>query len=137
MTRERRITVLVLIGTLIVGVLIGMLTPGLFHKYRGGMQHGHGRPGHSDEGKKEWFAHTIDRIVQPDSIQAKKIEPITTWASQQIESLEISSNARMSEIMDSVKEQLQPILTEEQQKRLSEFHNTARGKWKGDGARGH
>ena len=52
MTRERRITILVLIGTLIAGILIGMLTPGLVHKYRG-VQRGHGGPGRSDEGKKE------------------------------------------------------------------------------------
>lgn len=137
MTRERKITILVLIGTLMIGVLIGMLTPGLFHKYRGGMRHGRGEVTHGDEGKKEWFTHTINRIVQPDSIQAKKIEPITTWASQQIESLEISSNARMSQIMDSVRMQLQPILTETQQEQLTEFHNNAREKWRGDGGKRH
>jgi hypothetical protein len=137
MTRERRITILVLIGTLVVGILIGMLTPGLFHKYRGRMQRGKGGPENTDGGKKEWFAHTINRIVQPDSVQSKKIEPITTWASQQIEAVEVSSNARMSEILDSVKVQLQPILTDEQQQRLSEFRNKAQGKWKGEGDRRH
>ena len=137
MTRERKITVLILIATLIVGVFIGLLIPGLFHKYRGGMQ---GKPGGRDRGddsKKEWFARTINRIIKPDSIQAGKIKPITDWASQQIEAVEISSNARMSDILDSVKVQLKPILTEEQQERLTEFQGRAQGRWKdkGDGRR--
>jgi type II secretory pathway component PulK len=131
MTRERRITILLLIATLVVGLLIGMLTSGLVHTYRGGMHRGRRGPDHGDEGKKEWFVHTINRIVQPDSIQADKIKPITSWASQQIEALEISSNVRMSEILDSVRVQLKPILTEEQQQRLSEFQDKAQGTWKG------
>lgn len=133
MTRERRTTILILVATLIVGVFIGLLVPGFFHKYRSGIQRGRGGPMHSDESKKEWFAHTINRIIQPTASQSEKIKPITDWASQQIEAVEISSNERMSDILDSVKVQLNPILSDEQQKRLSEFQGRAQGKWKGKG----
>jgi hypothetical protein len=65
----------------------------------------------------------------------KKIKPITDWASQQIEAVEISSNASMSNVLDSVKNQLKPILTEAQQKRLTEFQGRAQGRWKGKDGR--
>ena len=84
-----------------------------------------------NERKKEWFASTIYRIVKPDSVQAKQIKPIADWATQRIEEIEIFSNARMSAVLDSVKSQLNPILTEEQQQRLTEFHEKANGRWKG------
>jgi hypothetical protein len=130
MTSERRKSILILCATLIVGILIGLLVPGFFHKYEG-RKHGRGGRDISNEHKKEWFASTIYKIVKPDSAQAKQIKPITDWASQQIEAIEISSNSQMSAVLDSVKVQLKPILTEEQQQRLVEFHEKANGRWKG------
>ena len=127
MTSERKKTILILCATLVVGVLIGLLVPGFFHKYegrRGGREM-------SNKGKKEWFASTIYRVVKPDSAQAKQIKPITEWDSQQIEAIEVSSNSQMSVVLDSVKIQLKSILTEEQQQRLVEFHEKAHGRWKG------
>lgn len=131
MTSERKKTILILSATLVVGILVGLLVPGFFHKYRGNNQHGRGERGHETDHKKEWFVGTIHRIVKPDSAQAKQIKPITDWASHQIEAVEISSNAQMSTILDSVNIQLKPILTAEQQQRLTEFHSKARGQWRG------
>lgn len=128
MTSERRKSILILCATLIVGILIGLLVPGLFHKYEGRK---HGRD-MGNERKKEWFASTIYRVVKPDSAQAKQIKPIAEWASQQLEAIEVSSNAQMSAVLDSVKSQLKPILTEEQQQRLIDFHAKAQGRWKGN-----
>lgn len=132
MTSERRKSILILSATLIVGILIGLLVPGFFHKYEG-RRHGRGGREISNERKKEWFASTIYKIVKPDSAQMKQIKPITEWASQQIETIEISSNSQMSAVLDSVKVQLKPILTDEQQQRLVEFHERAQGRWKGKG----
>lgn len=134
MTSERRKSILILCATLLVGILIGLLVPGFFHKYDG-RRHGRGGREITNEGKKEWFASTIYKIVKPDSAQAKQIRPITDWASQQIEVIEVSSNSQMSAVLDSVKSQLKPILTEEQQQRLVEFHEKAQGRWKGNGDR--
>ena len=134
MTSERRKSILILCATLIVGILLGLLVPGFFHKYRGG-QHGRGGSNRGGGHKKEWFAGTIYRVVKPDSTQAKQIKPITEWASQQIEAAEVESNAKLSAIMDSVKVQLKPILNEEQLKRLDEFDARAKGHWEGRGER--
>ena len=130
MTSERRKSILILCATLLVGILVGLLVPGFFHKYEG-RRHGRGGREMSNEGKKEWFAGTIYRVVKPDSAQAKQIKPITDWAAQQIEAIEVSSNSQMSAVLDSVKAQLKPILTEEQQQRLVEFHEKAEGRWRG------
>ncbi|MEK6780937.1 MAG: hypothetical protein AABY93_04495 [Bacteroidota bacterium] len=131
MTNERKKTILILSATLIVGILIGLLIPGFFHKYQGNNQRGRGVRDRSSDHKKEWFVRTIYNVVKPDSAQAKQIKPITDWASQQIAAIEISSNSQMSAILDSVKIQLKPILTAEQQQRLTEFHSKAQGRWKG------
>jgi len=138
MTRERKITLLILTTTLIVGVLLGLLIPGFFHKYRShenGRQDGHPgdhhRDGHrGDISKKDWFANTIFQVVQPDSIQFVQIKPVTDWAAHEIGLLESSSNARMSAILDSVKIQLEPILTAGQKAKLGEFQEKTRGRWK-------
>jgi uncharacterized membrane protein YraQ (UPF0718 family) len=135
MTRERKFTILILIGTLIVGVLIGLLVPGLFHKYRSGKQSSRAGADRAEISKQEWFSNAIKRVVKPDSVQAKRIKPITDWAAHQVDSIERSSNAQMSELLDSVKVQLKPILNEEQQKRLDEFQGRARGQWGGKGGR--
>jgi hypothetical protein len=133
MTKERRTTIMILIGTLLVGILLGLLIPGFFHKYHGGARRYRDRA--TEDTREEWFAHTIMRIVQPDSLQAQRIKPITDWAAQEIEAVETSSNARMSEILDSVKINLAPILTTEQNGRLDEFKGRAQRRWKGEGTR--
>lgn len=135
MTSERKKTILILCATLVVGILIGLLVPGIFHKYRGNRQYGRGHYDRGSDHKKEWFVGTINRVVKPDSAQARQIKPITDWASQQIEAVEISSNSQMSAILDSVKTQLKPILTAEQQQRLTQFHSKAQGRWRGNGGR--
>lgn len=137
MTSERRKSMLILATTLIVGILIGLLVPGFFHKYRGGSERGRGSREHESGPKKEWFAGTIYRIVKPDSAQAKQIKPIAEWASHQIEAIEVSSNSQMSAVLDSVRAQLKPILNEEQQKRLDDFDAKAKGRWRGGEKKGN
>ena len=134
MTKERRTTILILTGTLLLGILLGLLVPGFFHKY-GGRDYRRGDPGQHEISKQDWFAHTIVRIIKPDSTQAPKIRPITEWASKEIEAVEQTSNQRMSDILDSVKIQLAPILSTEQQQRLDEFQGRAQRRWKGTGDR--
>jgi len=132
MNKERRNAVLALSATLIVGILIGLLGPGFFHKYNRG---GHGRGGRDrglEHNRPERFVGVIYKVVKPDSAQAKQIKPIAAWASQKIKEVEKGSNDQLISIMDSVRSQLKPILTEEQLKRLDEFDARARGRWRGD-----
>ncbi len=132
MTSERKKAIATLSATLIVGILIGVLVPGFVGRFREGGRHpmderGRGRGG---DDKKAWFAHTIYKIVEPDSAQAQKIKPITEWASQQVALVENTSNQQLIKIMDSVKVQLKPIITEEQLKRLNGFSEKAKGHWR-------
>jgi hypothetical protein len=133
MTSERKKAILTLTGTLIIGILLGMLIPGLFHKVRGRGEGGYSdrRGGSEIEHKREWFTGTIYRIIQPDSAQAKQIKPITQWAAARIDSLETSSNEGLAAVMDSVKMKLKPIITQEQFKRLDDFDARAKGHWQG------
>ncbi len=132
MTSERKKAIATLSATLIVGIIIGILVPGFVGKFREGGRHTmgeHGR-GRGGEDKKDWFAHTIYKIVQPDSAQAQKIKPITTWASEQVEQIENTSNQGLIKVMDSVKVQLKPIITSEQLQRLDGFSERAKGHWR-------
>lgn len=130
MNKDRRKAALILIAAVVAGMLLGLLIPGLFHKVRDRGHRGGDRGRHPQE-KKEWFTKTIYRIIEPDSNQMKQIKPITDWASQQIDSLETSSNRQLASVLDSVKQQLKPLVTEEQYKRLDEFENRASGHWEG------
>ncbi|HTJ53018.1 MAG TPA: hypothetical protein VL443_26370 [Cyclobacteriaceae bacterium] len=136
MTSERRKSILILSATLLVGIVLGLLVPGFFYKLGRHDHGGHGRRGDGPmEHKKDWFVSTIYRVAQPDSAQAKQIKPITHWAAQEIERIETTANHEMSVVLDSVKIQLKPILTDEQRKRLEEFESNAKSHWKG--RRGH
>ena len=129
MTTERRKAIITLTATLIIGVLLGMLMPGFVNKLIDRDHPGRGGRNHDAEHKKEWFVGTIYRIVKPDSAQAKQIKPITEWASGRIDFIEQSSNQHLAAILDSMKIQLKPLITEEQFKRFSEFDNKARSHW--------
>ena len=131
MTSERKKAILIVSAVVIVGFVSGFLVHGFINRY----QHSHQqeRGGHSRRpgDKKDWFVGTIYRIVQPDSAQSDQIKPITKWAASQIDSVEQYSNQRLADILDSVKVQLKPIITEEQLKRLDEFDAKAKGQWRG------
>jgi hypothetical protein len=132
MTSERKKAIATLSITLIVGIFIGVLVPGFVGRFRDGGRHSmeeHGK-GRSGNDKKSWFAHTIYKIVRPDSVQALKIKPIADWASQQVEQIENTSNLDLIKVMDSVKAQLKPIITPEQLKRLDGFSERAKGHWR-------
>lgn len=137
MTSDRRKSIFFLSLTLIIGILIGSLVPGLFgrmrHREGKEMQGREGRPGREarpGRDKKEWLTSKIIQIVKPDSAQVKEIRPITRATANQIGELEKGSNERMIQIMDSLKIKLRPILSEEQNKRLEDFSAKARQRWK-------
>lgn len=120
-------------ATLIIGVFLGLLVPGLFHKFdrRHGMERGP-----MPERKGDWFVHTLHRIVQPTSEQEAKFKPVASWAAARLDSIEQLANAEAKRVLDSVKTQLHPIVTEEQWSRLEKFDEQAKEKWHGRGPRG-
>jgi hypothetical protein len=134
MTSERRKSILILVGTLIIGIVVGVLAQGLFNKMRrrGGQSAYHGDSRGHDR-KSNWFAETITRIVKPDSAQSEKVKVITKNAAVQIDSIESQANLRMSIVLDSVKIQLKPVLNDNQWKQLQEFDAKAKSNWHGRG----
>jgi hypothetical protein len=137
MTSERRKSVVVLAATLLIGILLGLLIPGFFNKWEKRGKGGNRGHDQNTEHKKDWFVGTMNRIIQPDSLQARQIKPVTEWASIEIDSLESRANHTMTIILDSVKNQLRPILTPEQQSRLDKFDANARQAWIKGGRRRH
>jgi hypothetical protein len=137
MTSERKKSIIILAMTLLVGILLGLLTPGFFNKWE--KRGKYGNRGHDQDynHKKEWFIGTMNRILKPDSLQAKKIQPVTEWAAIEIDSLESTANQKMNSILDSVKNQLKPILTPEQQNRLDKFDAHAKKTWMKGSKRRH
>lgn len=129
MTSERRKSIFILCTTLVVGILLGLLIPGLFHKLGNRPKYSNRDHGPEPKNKREWFAGTLNKIIQPDSTQSKRINPIIQWAASEIDSVEHSANKQMSTILDSVKIQLKPILTDEQQTRLNSFDANAKKTW--------
>ena len=134
MTTDRKKAILFLSLTLIIGILIGSLIPAFFgrfrHRDRGDMRGGkENRMGGHEGSKQEWLTRTVIRIVKPDSTQVKEIRPITAKAASQIAELEKGSNEKMIVIMDSLKINLRPVLTEEQNRNLEEFSSKARKRW--------
>jgi hypothetical protein len=137
MTSERRKSIIILTVTLLVGILLGILVPGFIDKWERHGKHEDREHEEHDERKKEWFAGTLNKIIKPDKAQAAKIKPIAEWAAVEIDSLENRANHRMTVILDSVKIQLKPILTPDQQHRLDKFDAKAKKSWVREGKRRH
>ena len=129
MTTERRKAMLFLILTLVVGILIGALVPGFFGRMRRDSRKTMSQTeqrGDRGGSRRTGFQKMIYRIAQVDSSQRQQIQPILDEASGKIESLEKISNGRMTEIMDSMKVKLKPMLREDQNKRLEDFSSRRR-----------
>lgn len=130
MTTDRKKAVLFLSLTLILGILIGSMIPGAVGRMRY-RNNAHDRGGREDQGRHHRFTGMIIRVVKPDSEQIKLIRPITEATASRVQELEKISNERMEQLMDSMRIQLQPILKEEQMKRLDDFGKKARSRWHG------
>jgi hypothetical protein len=131
MTADRKKAVLFLSLTLILGILIGSMLPGAIGRmrYRSGT---HERSSNRmDQGRHNRFTGMIIRVVKPDSDQIKLIRPITEATAARVQELEKISNEKMSQLMDSMRLQLQPILNPEQIKRLDDFDKKSKSRWHG------
>lgn len=118
MTRDRKIAIVVLTGTLLAGILIGLWIPSLYQRsYRGNKPTGSPR---------SLFEGKLYRVLKPDSAQKVALKPITQWAMLQLDSIENASNIQVVAVLDSMKQKMGTILTAEQQERLRDFDLKAR-----------
>ena len=132
MTAERKKAALFLTITLIIGILIGALLPSFYGRMRRGDDSRRGRDQRSrNSERKIGFERMIYRIVEADSSQKAKIQPILDATSIKIEGLEKASTERMIGIMDSMKIAMKSVLNEEQMKKFEEFSQKARARRRG------
>src|SRR3954470_21458748 len=131
MTKERMKSIGVLVATLVIGVLLGLLIPGFYHKARGRNEQQGNRGSHeyANEKRHDWFEQKLTHILGADSTQRDKIKPIATWAAARLESIETSAKLNASHVLDSMKVQLRPIVTDEQMQKLEAFERDAKSKW--------
>jgi hypothetical protein len=123
MTSERKRALLMIGATLIVGILIGALSVGLWTKQsrRGG------KPSVSwrTEGKEK-FMQRILKEANADSIQARQMKPLMLETMERIDSLQTETDKKVHAVVDAFEEKLKPVLREEQLKKLQEFHRRNR-----------
>ena len=134
MTTERKKAALFLSITLIVGILIGTLIPSFYGRMRREemmKQRGRGERNMRGSDRKMGFERMIYRIVDADSSQKEKIQPILDATTIKIEALEKTSSERMIVIMDSMKLALKPVLNDAQVKKLEDFSSKARARRRG------
>ncbi len=103
-------TVLVILITLIIGMVIGALITGAFTRHRIGRFMSMREPGRLG-------AH-VERIIDPDESQREAVRAILQRHSEQFLKLHSRFEGEMLALRDSLKKDLDPILTEEQKARL-------------------
>jgi hypothetical protein len=124
MTPERKTALITILTTLVIGILIGALSVGLWSKQSRG-----GRPSASwRKDGKEVFIKKILSVAGADSIQENQLRPIINETIAEIDSLQKQTDREVAKVVDSLEIRLQPILNERQLQNLKEFHRRGREK---------
>jgi Spy/CpxP family protein refolding chaperone len=110
-------TSIILLSTLLIGILIGALISGSF-RYR--RAHQIDKMSHQEK-----FLKGMENIIKPDEEQKKKIDKVLKQRYAQIAEIREKHMDEMMDILDSLKQDMNKILTEEQRQRLEE--NLKRG----------
>ena len=123
MTSERKRALLMIGVTLIVGILIGALSVGLWtnQSRRGGKPSASWRV----EGKEK-FMQRILKEANADSIQARQMKPLMLETMERIDSLQTETDKKVHAVVDDFEENLKTVLREDQLKKLQEFHRRNR-----------
>jgi hypothetical protein len=112
-------TALILLGTLVLGIIIGVLLGGPIARHH--LRHPFPRRGPED------FGAMMEMIIDPDETQREAIRDVLDRHSHRFMQINSRFRDEMSAMMDSLRQDLSPILTEEQQARLDERHGRLRG----------
>lgn len=118
-------TSLVIIFTLIIGILLGILIDRTliqqrFHQRISRMRNPRG------------LLFMLMDIIQPVEAQRDSVEKIVFRYSTRFQQISQQARSEMNVLMDSLKTELNPILTIEQKKRIEERMNRMK-RWKGSG----
>ncbi len=127
MTTERRKTILIVLGTLLIGILIGVLGSGFYARKH---YAGPGPRGEMPRGARQGFAKKLIRMVEADSAQAKAMKPILEETMSKIDAIQSHSREDTQKVIDSLEVKLQTVLRSEQLEKLKKFHQENRKKWR-------
>jgi membrane-associated HD superfamily phosphohydrolase len=105
-------TSFILIGTLILGVIIGALFSAMIRQQR--VRRIEGMPHH------ERFIKSMERVLQPDKEQKQLINQVLDKRFDQIAELRDEYQSKIASIFDSIHQDMETVLTEEQKIRLKE-----------------
>ena len=103
-------TVLIILGTLIIGMIIGALISGAFTRHRIGRFMSMREPGRLS-------AH-VERIIDPDESQRELVREILSKHAERFLEIHSQFEGEMMALRDSLRKDLDPILTDEQKERL-------------------
>jgi hypothetical protein len=121
MTTERKKALLLMGATLIIGILIGAIGTGLVGREL--RRH----PGERDKDHfRKTFTERIIKAVEADPAQAEKMKPIILETTQKIDALQKNTQEQVYALVDSSEVKMKSILSEEQMKKLKEFHRRGR-----------
>jgi hypothetical protein len=106
---------LIIIATLVIGILIGIFLAGpvMYH---------HIRPDVEKRSAK-MFTPILERIIRPTPEQEDAVREILDRYSVRLDGLHDDFRSEMIDTMDSLRLELEPILTVEQKARLEERHS--------------
>ncbi len=120
----------IIIGTLVIGMLIGIFLAGP-------VLHRHLRPPFEGRGPHS-FSSVVMRVIQPAPEQEAELREVLDRHSARLDSMRADFRQEMVVIIDSMRADLDPILTDEQKARLDEHHRHLDRLIKGKpGRRGH
>ncbi len=124
MTPERKRALITISATLIIGILIGALSIGLWNKQGGG-----GRPsGGQKQHGKEAFVKKIFSVIKADTATARQLRPLINETMAQIDSLQKHTDEEMGKVIHSFEVKVQPLISEKQMQQLKDFHQRGREK---------
>lgn len=103
-------TTLIILGTLIIGIIIGALVSGTLRQQRENrfermMLH-------------QRVRHVMERIIQPTVEQREVIDKILEKWSEKISAIQEEHESEMQAVLDSLRSELASVLTKEQRTRL-------------------
>ena len=121
----------IIIATLVIGMLIGVFLAGP-------LMHRRVERRHKDRGP-EIFTQMMERVIQPTEGQQEAVQAVLEEYSIRLEELNEGFRTQMVTTIDSLKGDLDPLLTDEQKARLEERHGRLerlKGKRSGHGMKG-
>lgn len=107
-------TSLIILITFVIGLLLGILLDRTLMRYDFQKRIAQFRhPG--------GFIHMLERAIEPEAAQRDTLEKILAKYSERFFETATQSRTEMAAIMDSLRSELEPILTEEQKARIEQM----------------